>query len=108
MTSRSFRTSWEIDADNVESYLVQYRPEADTNGDYISVSVPGDALTAVLLHLTPLTKYEVNVYAQYEKGESFPLTGYETTIEGEQCFHCHWYFTLLFHFFFLCNLRTNE
>lgn len=87
VTSRSFRTSWEIDANDVQSYLLQYRPEADTNGDYVSVSVPGESLSTPLLHLTPLTKYEVNVYAQYEKGDSFPMTGFETTLEGEQCFH---------------------
>ncbi|XP_076129262.1 collagen alpha-1(XII) chain isoform X2 [Alosa pseudoharengus] len=83
VTSRSFRTTWEIDANNVQSYLIQYRPEADSKGDYVSVSVPGDSLTSVLLHLTPQTKYEVNVYAQYEKGESFPMTGYETTLEEQ-------------------------
>ncbi|XP_031437444.1 collagen alpha-1(XII) chain isoform X2 [Clupea harengus] len=83
VTSRSFRTSWEIDANDVQSYLLQYRPEADTNGDYVSVSVPGESLSTPLLHLTPLTKYEVNVYAQYEKGDSFPMTGFETTLEEQ-------------------------
>lgn len=83
VTSRSFRTTWEIDAKDVQSYLIQYRPEAEANADYISVSVPGEDLSSLLLHLTPLTKYVVNVYAQYEKGESFPLTGYETTLEGQ-------------------------
>ncbi|XP_063079242.1 collagen alpha-1(XII) chain isoform X3 [Engraulis encrasicolus] len=83
VTSRSFRTTWEIDAKDVQSYLIQYRPEAEANADYISVSVPGEDLSSLLLHLTPLTKYVVNVYAQYEKGESFPLTGYETTLEEQ-------------------------
>ncbi|KAL2081858.1 hypothetical protein ACEWY4_021676 [Coilia grayii] len=83
VTSRSFKTSWEIDSRNVQSYLVQYRPEAEVSADYISVSVPGETSSAVLLHLTPLTKYEVNVYAQYDKGDSFPLTGYETTLEEQ-------------------------
>lgn len=82
VTSRSFRASWITDARDVQSYLVEYRPEADTDASYISVSVPGDITTAVLLHLTPVTKYEVKVYAQYEKGESFPLVDYETTLEG--------------------------
>lgn len=48
------------------------------------MSLPGDTLSALLLHLTPLTRYEVNVYAQYsgEQGDSLPVTGYETTLEG--------------------------
>lgn len=46
------------------------------------MSVPGDTLTALLPHLTPLTRYEVNIYAQYDKGNSLPVTDYETTLEG--------------------------
>uniref|UniRef100_A0AAR2LH75 Collagen alpha-1(XII) chain n=1 Tax=Pygocentrus nattereri TaxID=42514 RepID=A0AAR2LH75_PYGNA len=82
ISSRKFRAMWATDAVNVESYLVQYKPAADPAAGYVSVSVPGDTTTAMLVHLTPLTKYEVNVYAQYDKGESFPLTGFETTLEG--------------------------
>ncbi|XP_008292859.1 collagen alpha-1(XII) chain-like isoform X2 [Stegastes partitus] len=78
---RSFKTSWEIDASNVESFYVQFRPADDSDANYMSVSVPGNTLTTVLPYLTPLTRYEVNVYANYEKGESLPLTGYETTLE---------------------------
>ncbi|KAF3850310.1 hypothetical protein F7725_020029 [Dissostichus mawsoni] len=78
--SRSFRAAWEMDATDVESYLVRFRP---VNGDdgHVSMSVPGETLTAVLPHLTPLTSYEVNVQAQYNKGNSFPVTGFETTLE---------------------------
>ncbi|XP_066534099.1 collagen alpha-1(XII) chain isoform X2 [Hoplias malabaricus] len=83
ITSRSFRASWDTDAVNVESYLVKYKPDTDPNASYTSVSVPGSTTTTTLVHLTPLTKYEVNVYAQYDKGESFPLTGYETTLEEQ-------------------------
>ncbi len=46
------------------------------------MSVSGDKLTTLLPHLTPLTRYEVRIYAQYDKGDSLPLTGYETTLEG--------------------------
>nr|XP_017208134.2 collagen alpha-1(XII) chain isoform X2 [Danio rerio] len=81
VTSRSFRASWEIDAVDVQAYLVQYKPDADAEASYTSVSIPGDSTTTVLYHLTPVTKYEVKVYAQYEKGESFPLSGYETTLD---------------------------
>ncbi|XP_051954309.1 collagen alpha-1(XII) chain isoform X2 [Xyrauchen texanus] len=83
VTSRSFRASWITDAVDVQSYLVQYRPDVDTDAGYISLSVPGNTLTAVLLHLTPVTKYEVKVYAQYEKGESFALSDFETTLEEQ-------------------------
>ncbi|XP_059211841.1 collagen alpha-1(XII) chain [Centropristis striata] len=77
---RSFRASWANDATNVESYLVQFKP-ADEDGHYVSVSVPGDQLTAALPHLTPLTRYEVNVFAHYDTGSSLPVTGFETTLE---------------------------
>uniref|UniRef100_A0A671LK25 Collagen alpha-1(XII) chain n=1 Tax=Sinocyclocheilus anshuiensis TaxID=1608454 RepID=A0A671LK25_9TELE len=83
VTSRSFRASWITDAVDVQSYLVQYRPDAETEAGYISVSVPGDTTTSVLHHLTPVTKYEVKVYAQYQKGESFPISDFETTLEEQ-------------------------
>ncbi|XP_034073276.1 LOW QUALITY PROTEIN: collagen alpha-1(XII) chain-like [Gymnodraco acuticeps] len=79
--SRSFRAAWEMDATDVESYLVRFRPENGDDGHYVSMSVPGETLTAVLPHLTPLTRYEVNVQAQYAKGNSLPVTGFETTLE---------------------------
>ncbi|XP_058469849.1 collagen alpha-1(XII) chain isoform X2 [Solea solea] len=83
VSPRSFRASWEIDANNVESYLVQFKPADDAEGHYISMSVPGETLTALLPHLVPLTRYEVNVYAQYDKGDSLPVKGYETTTEEQ-------------------------
>ncbi|TRY57351.1 hypothetical protein DNTS_024942 [Danionella cerebrum] len=81
VTSRSFRVSWVTDAVDVQSYLLQYKPDADMETSYTSVSVPGETTTTVLHHLTPVTKYEVRIFAQYEKGESFPLSGFETTLE---------------------------
>lgn len=82
---RSFRASWEIDSANAESFLVQFKPADDPEGHYVSLSVPGNTLTALLPNLQPLTRYEVNVHAQYEKGASIPVTGYETTAEGIYC-----------------------
>uniref|UniRef100_A0A673LQQ0 Collagen alpha-1(XII) chain-like n=1 Tax=Sinocyclocheilus rhinocerous TaxID=307959 RepID=A0A673LQQ0_9TELE len=82
VTSRSFRTSWISDGEDVLSFLVRFRPAADVTGDYISLVVPPDTTTTILPNLTPLTTYEVNVIAQYDKGDSFPLTGEETTLEG--------------------------
>lgn len=80
---RSFRASWEIDPTaNVESYLVQFKPADDDSGHYVSMSLPGDTLTTLLPHLTPHTRYEVKVFAQYENWDSLPETGSETTLEG--------------------------
>uniref|UniRef100_A0A673FNS6 Collagen alpha-1(XII) chain n=1 Tax=Sinocyclocheilus rhinocerous TaxID=307959 RepID=A0A673FNS6_9TELE len=81
VTSRSFRSSWTSDGEDVLSFLVRFRPAADITGDYISLVVPPDTTTTILPNLTPLTTYEVNVIAQYDKGDSFPLTGEETTLE---------------------------
>lgn len=44
--------------------------------------VDSDTTSVILPSLIPLTTYEVNVIAQYDKGDSFPLTGEETTLEG--------------------------
>ncbi|KAM4521925.1 collagen alpha-1(XII) chain isoform 2-T2 [Odontesthes bonariensis] len=78
---RSFRASWEMDSGSIESYMVQFKPADDAEGHYVAMSVPGNTRTALLPHLTPVTRYEVRVYAQYEKGDSLPVTGYETTLE---------------------------
>lgn len=82
ITSRSFRTTWTPPAAKVMSYLLRYRKAEDITGDYISIALPGDAYSVILQHLVPLTAYEVNVFAQYDKGDSFPLNGEETTLEG--------------------------
>lgn len=62
--------------------MVQFKPKDDIDGHYVSMSVPGDKLTTLLPHLTPLTRYEVQVSAQYAKGDSLPVTGQQTTSEG--------------------------
>nr|XP_046228238.1 collagen alpha-1(XII) chain isoform X2 [Scatophagus argus] len=80
---KSFRVSWEINATTVESFLVQFKPEDDSDGHYVSMSVPRHTLTTLLPHLTPLTRYEVKVFAQYQRGNSLPVTGYETTVEEQ-------------------------
>lgn len=46
------------------------------------MSVPGDVPTTLLPHLTPLTRYEVSVSAQYASGTSLPVRGYGSTTEG--------------------------
>ncbi|XP_067222856.1 collagen alpha-1(XII) chain isoform X4 [Chanodichthys erythropterus] len=81
VTSRSFRTTWVSDGEDVMSFMVRFRPAAEITGDYISLVVPHDVSSTVLPNLTPLTTYEVNVIAQYDIGDSFPLTGEETTLE---------------------------
>lgn len=66
----------------------------DPDSHYVSLSVPGNKLTALLPYLAPLTRYEVNIYAQYEKGNSLPATGYETTSESIQSLHSRHFFKL--------------
>ncbi|XP_062864011.1 collagen alpha-1(XII) chain [Trichomycterus rosablanca] len=83
VTSRSFRATWMANPTNVMSYLVRFRPAVDITGEYISLYVPADTTSTVLPNLTPLTTYEVDVFAQYDAGDSFPLTGQETTLEEQ-------------------------
>lgn len=84
ITSRSFRATWTAPEAAVLSYLVRFRKAEDITGDYVSLIVPGDTTTSILPHLFPVTTYEVNVFSQYDKGDSFPLTGEETTLEGKR------------------------
>lgn len=65
-------------------YLVRFRKAEDVTGDYISMAVPGDSNTVILPHLFPITAYEVNVFAQYDKGDSFALSGEEITLDGKR------------------------
>ncbi|XP_028296318.1 collagen alpha-1(XII) chain isoform X2 [Gouania willdenowi] len=81
--AHSFRASWDIDTDNVQSYLVQFRPEDDQDGHFVSMSVPGDTRTAVLPQLTPDTRYQVKVFAQYQRGDSTPVTSSEKTLQEQ-------------------------
>ncbi|PWA16437.1 hypothetical protein CCH79_00004628, partial [Gambusia affinis] len=83
ITSRSFRATWTAPEAAVLSYLVRFRKAEDITGDYVSLIVPGDTTTSILPHLFPVTTYEVNVFSQYDKGDSFPLTGEETTLEEQ-------------------------
>lgn len=92
VSSRSFRTSWEIEPSaDLESFLVQFRPADNPDGHWVVLSVPANERSALLPHLQPLTRYMVEVQAQYPKGSSLPASGQETTSEGTQmrlCFRC--------------------
>ncbi|KAM8847495.1 collagen alpha-1(XII) chain isoform 4-T4 [Synchiropus picturatus] len=79
--SRNFRASWEIDSSDVDSFVVQFKSADDLEDHFISMSVPGSTWTAVLPHLTPLTRYQVQVRAQYPEEDSLPVTGFQTTAE---------------------------
>ncbi|MGH0138823.1 UNVERIFIED_CONTAM: hypothetical protein FKN15_011844 [Acipenser sinensis] len=81
VTSRSFRTSWSTDSADVQSFLVKYG--VASGGDEITISVPAETTSIVLTNLIPLTMYNVSVLSQYDKGDSFPLKGYETTLEEQ-------------------------
>lgn len=62
---------------------MRFRKAEDVSGDYISLIVPSNTPTSILPNLYPITTYEVNVFSQYDKGDSFSLTGEETTLEGK-------------------------
>ncbi|RXM27373.1 Collagen alpha-1(XII) chain [Acipenser ruthenus] len=81
VTSRSFRTSWSTDSADVQSFLVKYG--VASGGDEITISVPAETTSIVLTNLIPLTMYNVSVLSQYDKGDSFPLKGSETTLEEQ-------------------------
>lgn len=83
VSSRSFRTSWEMEPSaDLESFLVQFRPADNLDAHWVVLSVPGGERSALLPHMQPLTRYLVEVQAQYPKGLSLPTSGQETTTEG--------------------------
>lgn len=83
VSSRSFRTSWEMEPSaDLESFLVQFRPADNPDAHWVVLSVPGGERSALLPHMQPLTRYLVEVQAQYPKGSSLPTSGQETTTEG--------------------------
>lgn len=77
MTDTSFAASWTAAPGNVKAYQVQWQsPFSDEFGEK---TVPGDSTSTVLDGLTPETLYKVSVVAAYDRKNSDPLTGQETT-----------------------------
>lgn len=83
-TSHSFKTNWSPAGENVFSYHITYK-EA-TGDDEVTVVEPASSTSVILSNLKPETLYLVNVTAEYEDGFSVPLSGEETTVEGEMGF----------------------
>lgn len=77
VTDTSFAASWTAAPGNVKAYQVQWQsPFSDEFGEK---TVPGDSTSTVLDGLTPETLYKVSVVAAYDRKNSDPLTGQETT-----------------------------
>lgn len=83
-TSYSFKVNWSPAGENVFSYHITYK---DATGDEeVTVVEPASSTSVILNNLKPETLYLVNVTAEYEDGFSVPLSGEETTVEGEMGF----------------------
>uniref|UniRef100_A0A3Q3WAZ5 Uncharacterized protein n=1 Tax=Mola mola TaxID=94237 RepID=A0A3Q3WAZ5_MOLML len=78
VTARSFRVSWSHTPGNVERYNVVYFPAQ--GGSPHEEAVEGSETSVVLQHLSPLTEYQLAVYAMNANKASVPLTGSETTL----------------------------
>lgn len=77
VTETSFAVSWTAALGNVRSYWLKWKSlYTEETGEK---SVPGDVTATVLDGLTPETRYQVSVYATYDRGEGEPLVGAETT-----------------------------
>lgn len=77
VTDTSFAASWTAAPGNVKMYRVQWKSLfSEETGE---TTVPGDVTNTVLQGLSPETLYQVSVVAAYNRKDSDPLTGQETT-----------------------------
>ncbi len=77
VTDTSFAASWTAAPGNVKMYRVRWKSQfSEEHGEK---TVPGDVTNTVLDGLSPETLYQVSVVAAYDRKESDPLTGQETT-----------------------------
>lgn len=77
VTETSFAVSWTAAPGNVKMYQVQWQSMyTEETGE---TAVPGNVTNTVLHGLSPETLYQVSVVASYQKEDSEPLTGQETT-----------------------------
>lgn len=77
VTDTSFFATWVPAPGKVRQYRVTWKSlYSDEAGEK---TIPGDTAATVLDGLTPETRYRVNVYAVYGRGEGQPLVGEETT-----------------------------
>nr|XP_033792023.1 collagen alpha-1(XII) chain isoform X1 [Geotrypetes seraphini] len=78
-TTDSFKVGWTLAPGNVLRYRIAYRPVA--GGERKEVTVPGKQKAVTLQNLSPDTKYEVSVVAEYRSGPGTALTGNGATDE---------------------------
>uniref|UniRef100_A0AAQ4RUI8 Collagen type XII alpha 1 chain n=1 Tax=Gasterosteus aculeatus aculeatus TaxID=481459 RepID=A0AAQ4RUI8_GASAC len=78
VTHRSFRATWTAPGGPVDMYRLTYATVA--GGPTEQLMVQGSLNSALLEGLSPLTAYQVNVYAVVGQESSEPLTGIETTL----------------------------
>lgn len=77
VTDTSFMASWTAAPGRVRHYRVQWRSLfSEESGENM---VHGDVTSSLLENLTPETRYQVSVFASYDRGDGEPLVGEETT-----------------------------
>lgn len=77
VTDTSFVASWTAAPGNVKMYRVRWKSLFSEEAG--EKTVPGDVTNTVLQGLSPETLYQVSVLAAYNRKDSDPLIGQETT-----------------------------
>lgn len=81
VTDTSFMVSWTAAPGRVRQYRIRWKSLfSEESGEKV---VPADVTSTLLENLTPETRYQVSVFASYDRGEGEPLVGEETT-DGER------------------------
>lgn len=84
VTDTSFMVSWTAAPGRVRQYRIRWRSVfSEESGEKM---IPADMTSTLLENLTPETRYQVSVFASYDRGEGEPLVGEETT-DGEHVNH---------------------
>lgn len=87
-TTDSFKLTWSQAPGRVLRYRIRYRPVS--GGESKEVSTPANQRRKTLENLTPDTKYEISVIAEYSSGPGSPLTGNAATEEGREDMPTAW------------------
>ncbi|XP_056099343.1 collagen alpha-1(XII) chain-like [Rhinichthys klamathensis goyatoka] len=77
VTHYSFRATWMPPDKPVEKFRIEYVPAAGGNTEVMFAD--DEENTVVLVNLTPMTEYVINVYGVIGEESSDPLKGTETT-----------------------------
>lgn len=87
-TTDSFKITWSQAPGRVLRYRIRYRPVS--GGESKEVTTPANQRRKTLENLTPDTKYEISVTAEYSSGLGSPLTGNAATEEGRENMTIAW------------------